>query len=128
MIAFHNNIVLKNGLVTGSEGNYSVGAVTSGDSYGDFEKVINENVSVINLSSNLGLNNTNDIIDKCNFEFKDNAITNGTYFIKEMNFYMDAKIKTTKCIVNEENINIEYTLWLHDEEIGNFEFKLEVKE
>ena len=28
---------------------------------------------VINLSSNLGLNNTNDIIDKCNFEFKDNG-------------------------------------------------------
>ena len=27
----------------------------------------------INLSGNLGLNNTNDIIDKCNFEFKDNG-------------------------------------------------------
>lgn len=29
---------------------------------------------VISLSSNLGLNNTNNIIDKCNFEFKDNGI------------------------------------------------------
>lgn len=28
---------------------------------------------VITLSDNLGLNNTNDIIDKCNFEFKTNA-------------------------------------------------------
>jgi len=31
------------------------------------------NDEVINLSSNLGLNNTNYIIDNCNFEFKDNG-------------------------------------------------------
>jgi len=31
------------------------------------------NDEAINLSDNLGLNNTNDIIDKCNFEFVDNG-------------------------------------------------------
>ena len=33
---------------------------------------------------------------KIEFEFKYNAITKGTYFIKDLNFYMDANVKTTK--------------------------------
>ena len=62
------------------------------------------------------------------FEFKNNVITKGTYFIKELNFYMDANIKTTKYEVDDNNINIKYKLWLQDEEIGEFIFKLKVKE
>ena len=68
--------------------------------------------------------NNESIID---FEFKNNTITKGTYFIKDLNFYMDAKIKTTKYVV-DKNIDIEYKLWLQDEEIGEFIFKLKVKE
>ena len=62
------------------------------------------------------------------FEFKNNVITKGTYFIKELNFYMDANIKTIKYEVDDKNINIKYKLWLQDEEIGEFIFKLKVKE
>ena len=69
--------------------------------------------------------NNESIID---FEFKDNLITKGTYFIKDLKFYMDANIKTTKYKVEDNNIDIEYKLWLQDEEIGDFIFKLIVKE
>lgn len=69
--------------------------------------------------------NKESIID---FEFKDNALTKGTYFIKDLNFYMDANIKTIKYIVENNNIDIEYKLWLQDEEIGEFILKIKVKE
>lgn len=69
--------------------------------------------------------NNESIID---FKFKDNDNTIGSYFIKELNFYMDAKIKTTKYKINDNSINIEYKLWLQDEEIGEFIFNLIVKE
>ena len=69
--------------------------------------------------------NKESIID---FEFKDNALTKGTYFIKDLNFYMDANIKTIKYIVENNNIDIEYKLWLQDEEIGEFVLKIKVKE
>lgn len=69
--------------------------------------------------------NKESIID---FEFKDNALTKGTYFIKDLNFYMDAKINTIKYIVENNNIDIEYKLWLQDEEIGEFILKIKVKE
>ena len=69
--------------------------------------------------------NKESIID---FEFKDNALTKGTYFIKDLNFYMDANIKTIKYIVENNNIDIEYKLWLQDEEIGKFVLKIKVKE
>ncbi len=62
------------------------------------------------------------------FIFKNNSITKGTYYIRELDFYMDANIKTTKYIVNDKSMDIEYKLWLQDEEIGYFIFKLEVKE
>ena len=68
------------------------------------------------------------IKSEIDFVFKNNSITKGSYFIKELNFYMDANVKTKKYIVNDNNIDIEYKLWLQDEEIGNFIFKIKVKE
>ena len=60
--------------------------------------------------------------------FENNKITTGTYYIKELNFYMDAKVKTIKFKNENYNLDVEYKLWLQDEEIGDFKFKLEVKE
>ena len=54
--------------------------------------------------------------------------TKGTYYIKELEFYMDAKVKTIMLIREDNYIEVEYKLWLQDEEIGNFIFKLKVKE
>ena len=63
--------------------------------------------------------NSESIID---FNFKDNVITIGTYYIKDLNFYMDAKVKTIKLDLN--GISVEYKLWLQEEEIGNFIFTI----
>ena len=68
--------------------------------------------------------NNESIID---FIFENNKTTEGTYFINELNFYMDAKVKTIKYTINDNNIDIEYKLWLQDEEIGDFIFKLHVR-
>jgi len=63
-----------------------------------------------------------------NFIFNDKKETNGTYYIKEMKFYIDAKIKTNKLIYKDNKLEIDYELYLQDEYIGNFKIKIEVKE
>ena len=60
--------------------------------------------------------------------FKNNKITTGTYYVKELNFYIDAKVKTINYKIEDNKTEVEYKLWLQDEEIGDFKFKLEVKE
>lgn len=54
--------------------------------------------------------------------------TTGTYLIKELEFYMDAKVETTKLNKTDKDIDIEYKLWLQDEYIGDFIFRIKVKE
>ena len=61
-------------------------------------------------------------------KFDEKKETTGTYYIKELDFYMDAKVKTIKLVKEKNFIEIKYKLWLQDEEIGNFIFKLKVKE
>lgn len=41
---------------------------------------------------------------------------------------MDAKVKTINYNKEDNKIEVDYKLWLQDEEIGKFKFKLEVKE
>ena len=62
------------------------------------------------------------------FVFENNKETIGTYYIKDIDFYIDAFIKTLEYDVSDKKIEIEYNLCLQDEEIGNFIFKLKVKE
>ena len=63
-----------------------------------------------------------------NFIFNDKKETNGTYYIKDMKFYMDARVKTNKLIYKDNKLEIDYELYLQDEYIGNFKIKIEVKE
>lgn len=63
-----------------------------------------------------------------NFIFNDKKETNGTYYIKDMNFYMDARIKTNKLIYKDNKLEIDYELYLQDEYIGIFELKIIIKE
>ena len=63
-----------------------------------------------------------------NFIFNDKKETNGTYYIKELDFYMEAKIKTNKLIYKDNKLEIDYELYLQEEYIGKFELKIEVKE
>ena len=86
---------------------------------------INDDNYEITINNNILFHKENNesILD---FNFKDNVITTGTYYIKDLKFYMDAKVKTTK--LDLDGISVEYKLWLQDEEIGNFIFKIKVKE
>ena len=63
-----------------------------------------------------------------NFIFNDKKETNGTYYIKDMKFYMDARVKTNKLIYKDNKLEIDYELYLQEEYIGNFKIKIEVKE
>ena len=63
-----------------------------------------------------------------NFIFDDKKETKGTYYIKDMDFYMDARIKTNKLIYKDNKLDIDYELYLQDEYIGKFRLKITVKE
>ena len=82
---------------------------------------------IIELKDNLVFHKKS-IESDIHFIFDIQKETTGTYYIKELDFYMDAKVKTIRLEKNNNNIEIEYKLWLQDEEIGNFIFKLRVKE
>ena len=65
---------------------------------------------------------------KLEFIFDSNKETKGSYYIKELNFYMDARIITNELIDKNNEKNIKYELYLQDEYIGKFEFKINIKE
>lgn len=108
------------------------------------DEVIKKDISTYKIEKNkLKFNIDNDkykidldkfIIEKDNnesrlcFMFDDKKETKGTYYIKDMDFYMDAKIKTNKLIYKDNKLDIKYELYLQDEYIGKFELKIEVKE
>ena len=54
--------------------------------------------------------------------------TTGTYLIKELELYMDAKVETTKVNKTDKDLDIDYKLWLQDEFVGEFIFRIKVKE
>ncbi len=80
----------------------------------------------INLSKFILNKDNNESI--LNFIFDDKKETKGTYYIKDMNFYMDARIKTNKLIYKDNKLDIDYELYLQDEYIGKFRLKITVKE
>ena len=62
------------------------------------------------------------------FNFINNKFVECKYYIKELDFYMEAKIKTNKLIYKDNKLEIKYELYLQDEYIGKFELKITVKE
>ena len=108
------------------------------------DEIIKKNISIYNKERNIlkfNIENDKYKIDlnkftlykdnsesTLNFIFNDKKETIGTYYIKDMNFYMDAKIKTNKLLYKDNKLEIDYELYLQDEYIGKFKLKLEVKE
>lgn len=88
---------------------------------------IEKDLYEIEIGNNIRLHKENDesIID---FIFDDTKKMEGTYYIKELNFYMDAVIETTKYNVFENEITINYNLKLQGEDIGSFVLNMKVKE
>ena len=101
------------------------------------DETIKKNISIYNKEKNiLKFNIDNDSynidLDKfilikdsnestLNFKFNDKKETNGTYYIKDINITMDARIKTNKLIYKDNKLEINYELYLQDEYIGKFE-------
>ena len=54
--------------------------------------------------------------------------TESKYFIKNLNFYIDTKVKTNHLQIDDDRIIIEYDLWLSDEYSGNFKYEIILKE
>ena len=69
--------------------------------------------------------NNESILD---FIYINNKETEGTYLIKELNMYIDAKIKTNMIDIKDNLIHIKYELYLQDNFIDNFELKINIKE
>ena len=88
---------------------------------------VNSDNYIIDLKDNIVFHKKSDE-SEIDFIFDIEKETKGTYYIKELEFYMDAKVKTIMLIREDNYIEVEYKLWLQDEEIGNFLFKLKVKE
>lgn len=90
-------------------------------------KDIDENI-------NISFNNGNIIMERDNnesnllFNFVLDKETESKYFIKNLNFYIDTKIKTNHLQIDDDRIIIEYDLWLSDEYSGNFKYEIILKE
>ena len=101
------------------------------------DEIIKKNISIYNKEKNIlkfSIDDDNYNIDLnklilikenseslLNFKFNDKKETNGTYYIKDINITMDARIKTNKLIYKDSKLEINYELYLQDEYIGKFE-------
>lgn len=83
---------------------------------------------------NISFNNGNIIMERDNnesnllFNFVLDKETESKYFIKNLNFYIDTKVKTNHLQIDDDRIIIEYDLWLSDEYSGNFKYEIILKE
>lgn len=83
---------------------------------------------------NISFNNGNIIMERDNnesnllFNFVLDKETESKYFIKNLNFYIDTKVKTNHLQIDNDRIIIEYDLWLSDEYSGNFKYEIILKE
>ena len=83
---------------------------------------------------NISFNNGNIIMERNNnesnllFNFVLDKETESKYFIKNLNFYIDTKVKTNHLQIDDDRIIIEYDLWLSDEYSGNFKYEIILKE
>jgi len=108
------------------------------------EGTIKENCSYKNINNKLTFNINNDkyILEKgkdirlkkendesiLDFIYINNKDTEGTYYIKELNLYIDAKIKNNMIKIIDNLIHIKYELYIQDNFIDNFELKISIKE
>ena len=83
-----------------------------------------------NESIKIDINEDNIVMHKDNsesilsFNFVKNKKTDCEYFIKELNFYIDTKVLTNEILINDDQIYIEYELWLQDEYTGKYLFHI----
>ena len=97
---------------------------------------VNEYLKIKDIDGNINIsfNNGNIIMERDNnesnllFNFVLDKETESKYFIKNLNFYIDTKVKTNHLQIDDDRIIIEYDLWLSDEYSGNFKYEIILKE
>lgn len=97
---------------------------------------VNEYLKIKDIDENINIsfNNGNIIMERDNnesnllFNFVLDKETESKYFIKNLNFYIDTKVKTNHLQIDNDRIIIEYDLWLSDEYSGNFKYEIVLKE
>ena len=97
---------------------------------------VNEYLKIKDIDENINISfdNGNIIMDRDNnesnllFNFVLDKETESKYFIKNLNFYIDTKVKTNHLQIDDDRIIIEYDLWLSDEYSGNFKYEIILKE
>ena len=60
--------------------------------------------------------------------FSLNKETSGTYFIKDMNYNMDARVKTLELIKTCDSIYVNYKFNLQEEDLGIYSLNINIKE
>ena len=87
-----------------------------------------------NESIKIDINEDNIVMHKDNsesilsFNFVKNKKTDCEYFIKELNFHIDTKVLTNEILIKDDQIYIEYELWLQDEYTGKFIYEISIRE
>ena len=97
---------------------------------------VNEYLKIKDIDENINIsfNNGNIIMERDNnesnllFNFVLDKETESNYFTKNLNFYIDTKVKTNHLQIDDDRIIIEYDLWLSDEYSGNFKYEIILKE
>ena len=97
---------------------------------------VNEYLKIKDIDENINISfdNGNIIMERDNnesnllFNFVLDKETESKYFIKDLNFYIDTKVKTNHLQIDDDRIIIEYDLWLSDEYSGNFKYEIILKE
>ena len=95
---------------------------------------ISSKIKDIDENINISFDNGNIIMERDNnesnllFNFVLDKETESKYFIKNLNFYIDTKVKTNHLQIDDDRIIIEYDLWLSDEYSGNFKYEIILKE
>lgn len=97
---------------------------------------VNEYLKIKDIGENINISfdNGNIIMERDNnesnllFNFVLDKETESKYFIKNLNFYIDTKVKTNHLQIDSDRIIIEYDLWLSDEYSGNFKYEIILKE
>lgn len=97
---------------------------------------VNEYLKIKDIDENINISfdNGNIIMERDNnesnllFNFVLDKETESKYFIKNLNFYIDTKVKTNRLQIDDDRIIIEYDLWLSDEYSGNFKYEIILKE
>lgn len=103
----------------------------------NIEALSNENVLKFNLNDDIieiTKNENNIIMSKDNnesnivFNFILGKKTSTSYYIKNMNFYIDTEVLTKSLMIEKNKIMVEYDLWLSNEKAGSFKYEINIKE